>query len=113
MSKLEILKEKLANQQPVLSTTFANVAWTGLMQKAAAFPFDFVMFDLEHGTLTHEGIEDALRVCRLVDLPTVVRVPDCVPHLISKTLDMGADGILIPRVESLEQVFIITNFDTE
>lgn len=104
MSKLEILKEKLAKRQPVLSTNISNVAWSGLMQKFAATPLDFLMFDLEHGTLTAEGIEDSLRVCRLVDLPTVVRVTDCVPHLISKTLDMGADGILIPRVETMEQV---------
>lgn len=104
MSRLETLKEKLKNRQPVLSTNIANLAWSGIMQKLSAFPLDAVFFDLEHGTLTAEGIEDTLRVARLVDLPTVVRVTDCVPHLISKALDMGADGILIPRVESLEQV---------
>lgn len=63
-----------------------------------------MMFDLEHGTLSIESVEEMLRMCRLCDLPSVVRVPDCVPHLISKTLDMGADGVLIPRVERMEQV---------
>jgi len=63
-----------------------------------------MMFDLEHGTLSIESVESLLRMCRLCDLPSVVRVPDCVPHLISKTLDMGADGVLIPRVERMEQV---------
>lgn len=106
MGRLEAFLEKLAQRKPILSTSFCNIAWSGLMQRAAQEPFDFVLFDLEHGTLTAEGIEEALRVCRLVDLPTVVRVTDCVPHLISKTLDMGADGILIPRVETLEQVRI-------
>ena len=37
-------------------------------------------------------------------MPSIVRIPDAVPNLISKTLDMGADGILIPRVESFTQV---------
>lgn len=106
MSRLIELKKKLRNQEPILSTTIANVSWSGLAQKAASFGFDFMMFDLEHGTLSVEGIEETLRVCRLCDLPTVVRIPDSIPHLISKTLDMGADGILIPRVESLEQVEI-------
>lgn len=104
MSRLEQLKEKLKNRQPVLSTTIGNVAWSGLAQKAAGFGFDFMMFDLEHGTLSIEAVEETLRVCRLCDLPSVVRVPDSVPHLISKTLDMGADGILLPRVESVAQV---------
>lgn len=104
MGKLNALKEKLAAREPVLSTTIANLAWSGIIQKAAAFPFDMMMFDLEHGTLSVESVENMLRMCRLYDLPSVVRVPDCVPHLISKILDMGADGILIPRVERLEQV---------
>lgn len=104
MSRLDTLKEKLAKREPVLSTTLANIGWTGLVQKAAASALDFIVYDLEHGTLSIEGIEAGLRIARLTDLPTVVRIPDCVPHLISKTLDMGADGILIPRVERMEQV---------
>ena len=104
MSKLITLKEKLAARQPVLSSTIVNLSWTGIIQKASAFPFDMMMFDLEHGTLSIESVEEMLRMCRLCDLPSIVRVPDCVPHLISKTLDMGADGVLIPRVERLEQV---------
>jgi 2-keto-3-deoxy-L-rhamnonate aldolase RhmA len=43
-------------------------------------------------------------VARLTGLPTVARVADALPHLISKIIDMGADGIILPRVESLEQV---------
>lgn len=104
MSRLFQLKEKLAARENILSTTVVNLQWTGIIQKAAQFPFDFMMFDLEHGTLSVESVEGLLRTCRLCDLPSVVRVPDCVPHLISKSLDMGADGVLIPRVESLAQV---------
>ena len=106
MSRLLALKEKLASKSAVLGTTIANVAWSGLAQKIAAQPFDFVVLDEEHGTLSTESAEAILRVCRLVDLPTIVRVPDAVPHLISKTLDMGADGVMLPRVESLNQVEI-------
>ncbi|HHW48627.1 MAG TPA: hypothetical protein GXX14_08430, partial [Clostridiaceae bacterium] len=54
--------------------------------------------------LNIEMIEESLRIARLSDFPTVVRVPDSVPSFISRTLDMGADGILLPRVESIRQV---------
>ena len=104
MSRLTELKRKLEEVRPVLGTTVANVAWSGLAQKIAAFPFDFLVLDEEHGTLTAESSEEILRICRLCDLPTVVRIPDAVPNLISKTLDMGADGIMIPRVESAAQI---------
>ena len=104
MNRFERFQQKLNGLRPVVGTTVANVQWTGLTQKIAEYPFDFLMFDLEHGTLSVESVEGALRVARLKDLPTIVRVPDCVPHLIQKTLDMGADGLLLPRVESVEQV---------
>ncbi len=104
MSRLTDLQRKLREREPVLGTTIGNVAWSGLAQKAAAFPFDFLVLDEEHGTLSAESSEEILRVCRLCDLPTIVRIPDAVPHLISKTLDMGADGLMIPRFERMEQL---------
>ena len=104
MGRLERLKQKLQTGAPVLCTTMANLPWSGVIEKAAAFDFDLMMFDLEHGILSVESAEELLRVCRLCDLPSVVRVPDSVPNLISKCLDMGADGILLPRVERMEQV---------
>lgn len=104
LSRLEALKEKLSRREPVLATTVGNISWTGIIQKMASFPFDFVVLDEEHGTLSTESGEALLRTCRLLDLPSVVRIGDAVPHLISKTLDMGADGIMLPRTESAEAV---------
>jgi 2-keto-3-deoxy-L-rhamnonate aldolase RhmA len=37
-------------------------------------------------------------------LPSFVRVPDAEYHLISRMMYMGADGVMLPRTESLEQV---------
>ena len=104
MSKLNDLKNKLKNVEPTLGTTIGNVKFSGLAQKVAAFDFDFLVLDEEHGTLSAESSEEILRVCRLVDLPTIVRIPDATPNYISKILDMGADGVMIPRVEHMEQV---------
>jgi 4-hydroxy-2-oxoheptanedioate aldolase len=104
MNRLETLKKKLINRDPILATSVANVNWSGIIQKMANMPFDFVIFDIEHGTLSIEGIEEMLRICRLTDLPSIVRIPDTIPHFVSKAIDMGADGIIIPRVERMEQI---------
>ena len=104
MNRLEMMKEKLKKRENVLCTTIANIAWSGLTQKASEYPFDFMIFDLEHGTLNIEMIEESLRISRLLDLPTVVRIPGSIPSFISRALDMGADGILLPRVESITDV---------
>lgn len=42
--------------------------------------------------------------CRHLYLPSIVRVEDSIYHLIAKAIDLGADGIMLPRVERLEQV---------
>lgn len=104
MSRFEELKRKIAAREDILTTNLGNIGWSGIIEVIARFPFDAVVLDLEHGTLSVEGAEAHLRTCRLCDLPGIVRIPDCIPHLISKTLDMGADGIIIPRVESIRQV---------
>ena len=104
MSRFEELKRKIAAREEVLTTNLGNIGWSGIIEVIARFPFDAVVLDLEHGTLSVESAESLLRTCRLCDLPGIVRIPDCIPHLISKTLDMGADGIIIPRVESVGQV---------
>ncbi|MBQ2841348.1 MAG: hypothetical protein II996_06640 [Oscillospiraceae bacterium] len=104
MGKLEILKEKLKNREKILTTTVGNISWSGIIELISRFSFDGVVIDIEHGTISVEGAEALLRTCRLCDLPGIVRISDCVSNIISKTLDMGADGIIVPRVESVEQV---------
>jgi len=59
---------------------------------------------LEHGSFYPENIGDFTQMCHTVGLPVIVRVQDCEYHCISKPLDMGADGVLIPRTETMEQV---------
>ncbi len=104
MSRFCELKRKLFSREDILVTNLGNVSWSGIIEVIARFSFDGVVIDLEHGTMSVEDAESLLRTCRLCDLPGIVRVPDCVPNLVSKTLDMGADGIILPRVESVEQV---------
>ena len=104
MSRFKELKRKIEMREDILTTNLGNVEWSGIIELISRFPFDGVVLDLEHGTISVEGAAELLRICRLCDLPGIVRIPDCVPNLISKTLDMGADGIIVPRVESMEQV---------
>jgi len=104
MGRLQLLKEKLQKQDEILTTNLGNIGWSGIIEVISRFPFDCLVIDIEHGTLSVEGAEELLRTCRLCDLPSIVRIPDCITNIISKTLDMGADGIIVPRVESVEQV---------
>lgn len=104
MNKYERLERKLAEQKKVLGTTMTMINSPVLIEKMNRDDLDFILFDAEHGVFNNENLIPALQVCRLMGLPSFVRVPDCEYHLIARAIDLGADGIMLPRTESLEQV---------
>jgi len=99
---------------PVRAALRVGQAVTGTMvveMRSTAVPpllrqagFDFMYLDTEHGVYDMATMADIVRVARLVGLPPIVRVPDAEYHLIARTLDAGAMGIMVPRVETREQV---------
>ncbi len=104
MSAIDTLKEKLAKQDKLFSTMLCHVGFTGLPAVYKASGLDFLVMDLEHGSFYPENIGDFIQMCHVADLPVITRVQDCEYHCISKPIDMGADGVLIPRTETMEQV---------
>jgi 2-dehydro-3-deoxyglucarate aldolase/4-hydroxy-2-oxoheptanedioate aldolase len=65
---------------------------------------DFLFFDMEHGAFSIETIADLVQVTRLCDVTALVRVPNDEYHLMARALDAGAQGLMIPRVETKAQV---------
>ena len=104
MDGLQRLREKLANREKVYSTILCHIAYTGLAELYKNCGMDFILADMEHGSFCPENIGDLAYACRMNDIPLIARVQDCEYHCISKPIDMGCDGVLIPRTESLEQV---------
>lgn len=104
MDRLSALHSKLAARERILATTIVGPEWPAMVEKIGGSPLDALVIDTEHGALSNETAEPLLRTARLVGLPTIVRVPDALPNFISKAIDMGADGIMLPRVESEAQL---------
>ena len=104
MSAIQELKNKLNNGSKIFSTMLCHVGYTGLPAVYKASGLDMLVMDLEHGSFCPENIGDFVQMCNREDLPVITRVQDCEYHCISKPLDMGADGVLIPRTETMEQV---------
>ena len=104
MNAIETLKQKLENREKLHSSMLCHVGYTGFPRAYKNAGLDFLVMDLEHGSFCPENIGDFLHACHRVDLPVIVRIQDCEYHCISKPIDMGADGILVPRTETMEQV---------
>ncbi|MFN8475868.1 MAG: aldolase/citrate lyase family protein [Anaerolineae bacterium] len=63
--------------------------------------FDYVMFDAEHSAIEAERLEELIRAAETAGITPLVRVPYLHPSLITRTLDSGAAGIVVPQVNSL------------
>ena len=104
MNKYEILEEKLTNRSKILGTTLSMINSPLLVEKMNREELNFILFDAEHGVYNNENVMQSLQVCRLMGLPAFVRVADSEYHLIARAIYMGADGIMLPRTETLEQI---------
>jgi 2-keto-3-deoxy-L-rhamnonate aldolase RhmA len=99
---IEKLREKLQSGRICLgsSVTFNDSAVT----EALSASVDFLWIDLEHTPLTHESMTAHLIAARAGGVPAIVRVPGGEESWIKKALDCGAEGIILPRCNSAEDV---------
>ena len=104
MNKYEKLVGKLEALDKIQIATSAFIDEPLLIEHMDRDDLDIIIFDMEHGRFNTESLRNNLYACRLLNIPSVVRVQDTGYHLISKTIDAGADGIMLPRTESLEQL---------
>lgn len=65
--------------------------------------FDWVCVDSQHGVVGPETLMAMLQAIDLSGRPSVVRVPWNDPSAIMKSLDAGAQGIIVPMVNSPEE----------
>ena len=103
MDRYKNFEDKLKNREKIVGPVIQNISSTVIIEKMCD-SVDFLLFDGEHGIFNSENLIEYLQVARLKNTPALVRVADTVYHLISRVLYLGADGIMIPRCETLEQV---------
>lgn len=62
--------------------------------------WDFIVFDGEHGTLEPHDCENMVRAAELREVTPIVRVTTNRPHIILRYMDVGAQGLHVPWVNS-------------
>lgn len=65
--------------------------------------FDFVVTDLQHGFVTMPSATQILNALHNTPASPVIRVPWNTPELIMRALDLGAEAVIIPMVNTVEE----------
>jgi 4-hydroxy-2-oxoheptanedioate aldolase len=66
--------------------------------------FDYLWIEMQHSPLTYSDVARMIWACRGAPAMPFIRVPDSTPGDIQKAMDIGAVGIIIPLVDSVEEI---------
>ena len=97
------LYEKIAQKKRCLGVLFelgGNLA----AQCIAISGMDFYMINTEHGVYDVEGAMTASTATSRYGLTSLARAKDSSRSSVMKLLDAGADGVIVPCVETVEEV---------
>lgn len=77
--------------------TLGHTSVTEIMAEAG---FDWLCVDLEHTVIDYQTMQDLITVIQGKNCKAYVRVGENNPLIIKRVLDAGADGIIVPMVNS-------------
>ena len=95
------VKRKLA-EGGVVTVPAGNLT-PDLIDEMGPLGFDGFWIEAEHGPVDFGDIADLTRACDLWGATSIVRVNRVEPGLIYRTLDQGAQGIVVPHVNTADE----------
>ena len=100
---IQALRRRLAAGEPAFGF-WVTLESPSLVEIAVALGVDWVVIDAEHGQLDWQEIVAHLRAAVRSRTVTLVRIAALDAALVKRALDLGADGVVVPWMETAEQV---------
>ncbi|GGE53797.1 aldolase [Agaricicola taiwanensis] len=99
------VKKLFQSGKPAVGTWATLVDHPKFMRLLAATGLDFVILEMEHTDFTIQQVGTAALVARASGITPIVRPAGTMnPHDLTRPLDAGAQGLLLPRVDTPEQL---------
>jgi 4-hydroxy-2-oxoheptanedioate aldolase len=92
------VKRKLERGE--VATVASGLMTPDLVDMLGPMGFDGVWIETEHGPIDFADVPDLTRAADLWGMTSVVRVNQNVPGVIYRTFDVGAQGVVVPHVNS-------------
>jgi len=104
MKSATILRERLKKRQLTIGVLATNHMWLELIEIGVKAGLDYMIVDLEHVSHGDTLVADACRIGRMCDFPILIRPARTDRESVRLALDLGACGLLLPMIESAEQL---------
>ncbi|MGZ3410893.1 MAG: HpcH/HpaI aldolase family protein [Xanthobacteraceae bacterium] len=103
MEPKSVVMKKALREGKALFGTFICLPTFHTIEVMASSSFDFLVFDAEHAPTSPSQIHLQLAALAGCKTASVVRIAAQDPVLVKSYLDLGADALMVPNVESTEQ----------
>lgn len=94
-------KQKLLDGKQVFSFTQTTFDIAGYCEKAKHY--DYTWFEMQHSTLEFKDVEKMIAACPNAPAIPMIRLPDAQEFHIQHATDLGALGVVIPTVDTVER----------
>src|SRR5271169_2826013 len=104
LMKENFLKSKLKAGKPAVGT-WVEMPYPDIAEQLSTMGFDWLVFDIEHGTYSFPQVQAMMQAMNTTSeycLP-LVRVPINEPVYFKWALDIGAQGVVVPMVNTKEE----------
>ena len=95
-------KQKLVAGKPITGATVFSPD-PNMYCAVANSGYDFTWIEMQHSPLTFEDVARMIWACRGASAMPFIRVPDATESDIQKATDIGALGIIVPTVDTVEK----------
>jgi 2-keto-3-deoxy-L-rhamnonate aldolase RhmA len=84
--------------------TWIQIGHPAVAEILARVGYDWICVDMEHGSIDIETLTDLFRAIEVNDVVPIARLPLNDPIWIRRSLDAGAMGLIIPMVNSAQEI---------
>jgi 2-keto-3-deoxy-L-rhamnonate aldolase RhmA len=108
--RINRIKKKLKNNEPVFGIMIKEARNINISEILEIAGFDYFVIDMEHAFYDMSDITGLLQFARKTEITSVVRIPRIDYAYVAKTLDMGAEGIWAPHLDTVEEAKQLISF---
>ncbi len=99
VNALQQLRKKIAGNEAVYGL-WVTIESACITEIAVHCQLDWVVIDAEHGHMDWHNITEHIRAAVRSNTVVMVRISNIDEGIIKRVLDIGADGIIVPHIES-------------
>ena len=104
------LKKKFLNREQIRGAMIFDFFSPGIPYVIKNSGCEFVIYDMEHGGLTLDKFKELSLISKGIGLYPMIRIPEISYNYIARSLDLGANGIMIPMVNNQKEALKIVKY---